>query len=135
MGQSAGRRNLAPSTKGVEPPGGEHQDANASDYHPPRRSRVRSGPHRSVLGRTAPHLSPRSAPGPASHSAVGGSEGTPMSHQLPLGRTGSDVDQAYVWGRPVSTYLAPRQIVRLMILRSRLADRHLLRHRAPATDP
>ena len=58
-----------------------------------------------------------------------------MSHQLPLGRTGSDVDQAYVWGRPASTYLAPHQIVRLMLLRSRLDDRHLLRHRAPAIDP
>jgi hypothetical protein len=57
-----------------------------------------------------------------------------MSHQLPPGRTGSDVDQAYVWGRPASTYLAPRQIVRLMLLRSRLDDRHLLRNRAPASD-
>jgi len=58
-----------------------------------------------------------------------------MSHQLPPGRTGSDVDQVYVWGRPASTYLAPHQIVRLMLLRSRLDDRHLLRNRAPATDP
>ena len=58
-----------------------------------------------------------------------------MSHQLPPGRTESDVDHAYVWGRPASTYLAPRQIVRLMLLRSRLDDRHLLRHRAPAIDP
>ena len=57
-----------------------------------------------------------------------------MSHQLPPGRTESDVDQVYVWGRPASTYLAPRQIVRLMILRSRLDDRHLLRNRAPASD-
>ena len=45
-----------------------------------------------------------------------------MSHQLPPGRTGSDVDQVYVWGRPASTYLAPHQIVRLMLLRSRLDD-------------
>ena len=58
-----------------------------------------------------------------------------MSPELPPGRTDADVDQAYVWGRPVSTYLAPRQIVRLMLLRSRLDDRHLLRHRAPAIDP
>ena len=57
-----------------------------------------------------------------------------MSHQLPPGRTDSAFDQAYVWGRPASTYLAPRQIVRLMILRSRLDDRHLLRHRAPGSD-
>ena len=57
-----------------------------------------------------------------------------MSNELQSGRTESDFDQSYVWGRPAATYLAPRQIVRLMILRSRLADRHLLRHRAPATD-
>jgi hypothetical protein len=31
-------------------------------------------------------------------------------------------------------YLAPRQIVRLMIMRSRLDDRHLLRNRAPLAD-
>ena len=57
-----------------------------------------------------------------------------MSHELQPGRTESDVDQAYVWGRPAATYLAPRQIVRLMLLRSRLDDRHLLRHRAPGSD-
>ena len=32
------------------------------------------------------------------------------------------VDQPYTFGRPLSTYLAPRQIVRLTILRSRLRD-------------
>jgi hypothetical protein len=48
--------------------------------------------------------------------------------------TGSDFDQVYIWGRPAATYLAPRQIVRLMIMRSRLDDRHLLRNRAPASD-
>ena len=57
-----------------------------------------------------------------------------MSNELQPGRTESDFDQNYVWGRPAATYLAPRQIVRLMILRSRLDDRHLLRHRAPASD-
>jgi hypothetical protein len=41
-------------------------------------------------------------------------------------------DEPYFWGRPPGTYLAPRQIVRLMIFRSRLDDRHLLRGRAPA---
>jgi hypothetical protein len=59
-----------------------------------------------------------------------------MSHD-PLhsgDRTGTDFDQLYVWGRPAATYLAPRQIVRLMIMRSRLDDRHLLRNRAPASD-
>jgi hypothetical protein len=47
---------------------------------------------------------------------------------------GSEYDQIYMWGRPTATYLAPRQIVRLMIMRSRLDDRHLLRNRAPASD-
>ena len=45
----------------------------------------------------------------------------------------ADHDQAYVWGRPPTTYLAERQIVRLMILRSRLEDRHELRNRAPGS--
>jgi len=48
--------------------------------------------------------------------------------------TGSGFDQVYFWGRPTATYLAPRQIVRLMIMRSRLEDRHLLRNRAPLSD-
>jgi len=48
--------------------------------------------------------------------------------------TGSDSDQVYIWGRPTAMYLAPRQIVRLMIMRSRLEDRHLLRNRAPLSD-
>ena len=38
-------------------------------------------------------------------------------------------DQTYTWGRTPNTYLAPREIVRLTILRSRLADRHELRNR------
>jgi hypothetical protein len=33
---------------------------------------------------------------------------------------GGDHDQPYTWGRPASTYLSFRHIVRLMILRSRL---------------
>ena len=53
------------------------------------------------------------------------------SDQRPSG-TSADFDQGYVWGRPPGTYLAPRQVVRLMIFRSRLDDRHLLRSRAPA---
>ena len=48
--------------------------------------------------------------------------------------TGSEYDQIYIWGRPTAMYLAPRQIVRLMIMRSRLEDRHLLRYRAPLGD-
>ena len=31
-------------------------------------------------------------------------------------------DDTYTWGRAPSTYLAPRQVVRLTILRSRLAE-------------
>jgi hypothetical protein len=38
-------------------------------------------------------------------------------------------DLPYTWGRTPSTYLAEREIVRLTILRSRLQDRHELRHR------
>ena len=38
-------------------------------------------------------------------------------------------DQPYSWGRPPSTYLSPRQVVRLTILRSELEDRHQLRNR------
>ena len=53
---------------------------------------------------------------------------------LPSGRSEPEFDQPYVWGRPPATYLAPRQVVRLTILRSRLDDRHLLRHRAPALE-
>jgi hypothetical protein len=41
----------------------------------------------------------------------------------------ADYDHAYTWGRPASTYLAPREVVRLMILRSRLEERLGLRHR------
>ena len=42
----------------------------------------------------------------------------------------ADHDQPYTWGRHPSTYLAPRDVVRLMILRSRLEERQMLRHRA-----
>ena len=41
----------------------------------------------------------------------------------------SSTDLAYTWGRTPNTYLAPREIVRLTILRSRLDDRHALRTR------
>jgi hypothetical protein len=57
-----------------------------------------------------------------------------MSSEHSQPTTGADYDQVYMWGRPAATYLAPRQIVRLMILRSRLDDRHLLRNRAPTSD-
>jgi hypothetical protein len=35
---------------------------------------------------------------------------------------GGDHDQAYTWGRPPTTYLTYRQVVRLTILRSKLQD-------------
>jgi hypothetical protein len=44
----------------------------------------------------------------------------------------ADHDQAYTWGRSPSTYLAPREIARLMILRCRLEERQELRHRGRA---
>jgi hypothetical protein len=47
----------------------------------------------------------------------------------PHERNAADYDQPYAWGRPPSTYLAPREVVRLMILRSRLDDRQSLRDR------
>jgi hypothetical protein len=50
------------------------------------------------------------------------------------GPHGAEVDHTYIWGRAPDTYLAPRQLVRLMILRSRLDDRHLLRNRVPAQE-
>ena len=39
-------------------------------------------------------------------------------------------DLGYTWGLPPSAYLATRQVARLTILRSRLADRHELRNRS-----
>ena len=38
----------------------------------------------------------------------------------PRERDAADHDQPHTWGRPPSTYLSPREIVRLTILRSRL---------------
>jgi hypothetical protein len=35
---------------------------------------------------------------------------------------GADHDQPYTWGRPPTTYLPYRQVVRLTILRSKLED-------------
>lgn len=34
-------------------------------------------------------------------------------------------DAPYTFGRPASTYLAPREIVRLTILRSKVRENHL----------
>ncbi len=44
-------------------------------------------------------------------------------------------DEPYTWGRTPSTYLAPREVVRLTILRSRLLERDDLRARVPGTRP
>jgi hypothetical protein len=41
----------------------------------------------------------------------------------------ASTDYGYTFGRTPNTYLAPREIVRLTILRSRLQDRHALRNR------
>jgi hypothetical protein len=45
---------------------------------------------------------------------------TTGSAQRPAQKT--SVDMPYAFGRPLTTYLAPRQIVRLTILRSKLRD-------------
>ena len=43
-------------------------------------------------------------------------------------RTG--IDAPYTFGRPASTYLAPREIVRLTILRSKVRENRLTRESA-----
>lgn len=35
-------------------------------------------------------------------------------------RNASSYDEPYTWGRPPSTYLAPRQVARLLLLRSQV---------------
>jgi hypothetical protein len=47
-------------------------------------------------------------------------------------RDAADHDEPYTWGRLPSTYLAPREVVRLMIVRSRLEERQTLRYRGRA---
>jgi hypothetical protein len=37
--------------------------------------------------------------------------------------TSHGFDEPYTWGRPPTTYLAPRQVARLLILRSNLETR------------
>lgn len=48
-------------------------------------------------------------------------EGQPASSSV-NDPPGGDHDQPYRWGRPPTTYLAYRQVVRLTILRSKLED-------------
>ena len=46
----------------------------------------------------------------------------------------SSVDAPYTFGRPASTYLAPREIVRLTILRSKMRETRLQIEALPFTD-
>jgi hypothetical protein len=50
-------------------------------------------------------------------------------------RGAADHDLPYTWSRPASTYLAPREVARLMILRSRLEERQTLRLRGRTPRP
>ena len=38
----------------------------------------------------------------------------------PIAANANSCDEPYTWGRPASIYLAPRQVARLLILRSRV---------------
>jgi hypothetical protein len=42
---------------------------------------------------------------------------------------GADHDEPYTWGLPPTMYVAPRQVARMMVLRSRIENRHALRGR------
>ena len=41
----------------------------------------------------------------------------------------ADHDEPYTWGLAPTMYVAPRQVARMMVLRSRLDNRHVLRER------
>jgi hypothetical protein len=45
------------------------------------------------------------------------------------------VDAPYTFGRPASTYLAPREIVRLTILRSKVRETRLQIEASPFSEP
>ena len=77
------------------------------------------------------------APACALSASSHGPEAAPPMNSGPtsspsIRRDAADHDQPYTWGRPPSTYLAPREVVRLMIFRSRLEERQMLRHRGRA---
>ncbi len=57
---------------------------------------------------------------------------TPSETGRPQPVQGHPIDTPYTWGRRPDTYLAPREVVRLMIFRSRLEDRAGLRNRLTA---
>jgi hypothetical protein len=44
------------------------------------------------------------------------------------------IDEPYTFGRPASTYLAPREMARLTILRSKVREARLQLAAAPATE-
>jgi hypothetical protein len=44
----------------------------------------------------------------------------------------SSIDEPYTFGRPTTTYLSPREVVRLTIVRSRLLEREDVRARRVA---
>jgi len=47
----------------------------------------------------------------------------------------ADHDEPYTWRLPPTMYLAPRQIARMIVLRSRLDDRQTLRNRTIPLPP
>lgn len=47
----------------------------------------------------------------------------------------TSVDAPYTFGRPASTYLAPREIVRLTILRSKVRETRLQIEAVPFSEP
>ena len=58
------------------------------------------------------------------------------STQVPAHERGAgDHDEPYTWCLSPSMYLAPRQIARMMVFRSRLDNRHTLRNRANRPPP
>jgi hypothetical protein len=56
------------------------------------------------------------------------------SAQRRIEPSGSGFDAPYTFGRPASTYLAPRQIVRLTILRSKMRETRLQIEATPVPD-
>ena len=70
----------------------------------------------------------------SSQTRTGDTTMTQPSQPLSSNTSASDVDAPYTWGRRPETYLAPREIVRLTIFRSRLADRAELHLRQVAAN-
>jgi len=51
------------------------------------------------------------------------------SSRMPSEQAAADYDEPYTWGLPPSMYVTPRQVARMMVLRSRIDNRHTLRER------